>query len=326
MPKRITAAEAAASLTDEDRAQELEALATRVEELRTTVGRSLKQLFHVEVALRRRRRPERAEHVLDQCRHVEKSDLPCDKGIQRHLVRRIEGAGHQPADLHRLARQPQRRETHGIGRLEIQPRGSHQVQRCHRGVQACWPAQAIGYGGAHIRVAQLGQHTAIHVLHEGMNHTLGVNDHLDLIGARIEQPARLDHLQPLVEKGRRVDGDFRSHVPGRVVQHLLQGDLLQLLARRRAENRLEDGETYIASLSSATIGYKGMIDLARRSGQIKKIYAHCVFEQDEFLVDGPLEGTTMDDFSGVIFAGGEGETAGVTVAQPPVTLNLEPSP
>ncbi|HSM31365.1 MAG TPA: glutamate synthase large subunit, partial [Woeseiaceae bacterium] len=31
------------------------------------------------------------------------------------------------------------------------------------------------------------------------------------------------------------------------------------LARRRAENRLEDAETYIASLSSVTISYKGMI-------------------------------------------------------------------
>ena len=31
------------------------------------------------------------------------------------------------------------------------------------------------------------------------------------------------------------------------------------LARRRAENRITDGETYIASLSSVTISYKGMI-------------------------------------------------------------------
>ncbi|ERI10864.1 recombination protein RecT [Aneurinibacillus aneurinilyticus] len=30
------------------------------------------------------------------------------------------------------------------------------------------------------------------------------------------------------------------------------------------------------------IGYKGMIDLARRSGNIKSIYAHSVFENDEF--------------------------------------------
>ena len=30
------------------------------------------------------------------------------------------------------------------------------------------------------------------------------------------------------------------------------------------------------------IGYKGMIDLARRSGHIESIYAHCVYENDEF--------------------------------------------
>lgn len=30
------------------------------------------------------------------------------------------------------------------------------------------------------------------------------------------------------------------------------------------------------------IGYKGMIDLARRSGHIKSIYAHAVYEKDEF--------------------------------------------
>ena len=30
------------------------------------------------------------------------------------------------------------------------------------------------------------------------------------------------------------------------------------------------------------IGYKGMIDLARRSGHIESIYAHAVYEKDEF--------------------------------------------
>src|SRR5690625_2556241 len=30
------------------------------------------------------------------------------------------------------------------------------------------------------------------------------------------------------------------------------------------------------------IGYKGMIDLARRSGHIQSIYAHAVYENDEF--------------------------------------------
>jgi len=37
------------------------------------------------------------------------------------------------------------------------------------------------------------------------------------------------------------------------------------------------------------IGYKGMIDLARRSGQIQNIYAHAVFENDEFDYELGLE-------------------------------------
>lgn len=37
------------------------------------------------------------------------------------------------------------------------------------------------------------------------------------------------------------------------------------------------------------IGYKGMIDLARRSGQIKNIYAHAVYEKDDFEYELGLE-------------------------------------
>lgn len=36
-------------------------------------------------------------------------------------------------------------------------------------------------------------------------------------------------------------------------------------------------------------GYRGMIDLARRSGQIKSIEAHAVYEADEFVVEFGLE-------------------------------------
>lgn len=37
------------------------------------------------------------------------------------------------------------------------------------------------------------------------------------------------------------------------------------------------------------IGYKGMIDLARRSGQIQNIYAHAVYENDDFEYELGLE-------------------------------------
>jgi recombination protein RecT len=39
------------------------------------------------------------------------------------------------------------------------------------------------------------------------------------------------------------------------------------------------------------LGYKGMIDLARRSGQIIKLSSHCVFEKDTFAVSYGLEET-----------------------------------
>lgn len=37
------------------------------------------------------------------------------------------------------------------------------------------------------------------------------------------------------------------------------------------------------------VGYKGLLDLAQRSGQFKTIYAHAVYENDEFEIEYGLE-------------------------------------
>src|SRR5215472_7314889 len=39
---------------------------------------------------------------------------------------------------------------------------------------------------------------------------------------------RLDYLEALVHQRRRVDRDFRAHRPSRMVQRLLDGDLVQV--------------------------------------------------------------------------------------------------
>src|SRR5690348_17607074 len=44
-----------------------------------------------------------------------------------------------------------------------------------------------------------------------------------LVG-HIEEPVRLDDLQPLIHERRRVDGDLRPHAPGGVRQRLLHRD------------------------------------------------------------------------------------------------------
>ncbi len=60
--------------------------------------------------------------------------------------------------------------------------------------------QGILDGQPHIRRAQLGNHRSVHILHHGMNHTLGVNHHLNLIQIDIKKPLCFHDLQPLVDQ------------------------------------------------------------------------------------------------------------------------------
>src|SRR5439155_6953971 len=46
---------------------------------------------------------------------------------------------------------------------------------------------------------------------------------------------RFDQLEPLVRKGRRVDGDLRAHPPGRMRQRICACDLGELVATAAAE-------------------------------------------------------------------------------------------
>ncbi len=55
-----------------------------------------------------------------------------------------------------------------------------------------------------------------------------VHHDLDPVEGDAEEQVRLDHLEALVDQGRGVDRDDRAHVPGRVGQRLLDGDVGQL--------------------------------------------------------------------------------------------------
>ena len=56
----------------------------------------------------------------------------------------------------------------------------------------------------------------------------GCIDHVHLAHRDVEQPARLDHLQAFVEERGRIDRDLPAHVPGGMLQRLLDGDLGEL--------------------------------------------------------------------------------------------------
>ena len=55
-------------------------------------------------------------------------------------------------------------------------------------------------------------------------------------GADVEQPARLDHLEPLVHQRRRVDRDLRPHPPGRVPERVVRRDRRAASSAGRSRN------------------------------------------------------------------------------------------
>ena len=83
----------------------------------------------------------------------------------------------------------------------------------------------------HVRRRELRQHRPVHKLHQGMNHRLGVNQHVDLLFRQGEEPPGFDDLQGLVHHGGRVDRDLGTHPPGGMLEGLLRGDLGQLFHR-----------------------------------------------------------------------------------------------
>ena len=76
-----------------------------------------------------------------------------------------------------------------------------------------------------------------------MNDALGVDGYGDVVERDPEQVMCLDHLQPLVHEGGRVDGDLGAHRPARVVERLVHGDLVEVeigVGPERAARRGDD--------------------------------------------------------------------------------------
>src|SRR5207248_2232268 len=79
-------------------------------------------------------------------------------------------------------------------------------------------------------------------LDHGVDDRLRVNHDLDVVIVNAEQLVGLDDLETLVHESGRVDGVLRPHVPGRVGQRLLDGDVGQVLDSPAAERPPAGGE------------------------------------------------------------------------------------
>ena len=98
------------------------------------------------------------------------------------------------------------------------------------------PAQAERDRQPHVRRAGLGERRAVDELDHRVHDRLRVHDDVDAVERDVEEQVRLDQLEALVDQGRRVDRHDRAHVPGRVRQRLLDGDVGELGSRSRPRN------------------------------------------------------------------------------------------
>lgn len=112
----------------------------------------------------------------------------------------------------------------------------------------------------------------------------------------------LEQMGPEIQRAlpKHLDADRLARIAMTTIRQtpkLLECNIQSLLAAvmQSAQLGLEPnilGQAYIIPYGKEAqfiIGYRGMIDLARRSGHIESIYAHPVYDQDEFDYEYGLE-------------------------------------
>ena len=182
------------------------------------------------------------EHRGDDLPDAREGNPSGEKLRHRHLVGRIEHGRRRATPFRRLPRQRKRGKNIITRFFEVQPGETGPFQRRQRARDAIGPGERILDREPHVRMAHLGKHGSIHELDHRMHDALRVDDDIDPRDVHVEKPARLDHLQPLVEHRGRIDGDFFAHPPRRMAQRFLPGHRPHLVLRPGTERSAGCGE------------------------------------------------------------------------------------
>ncbi len=166
-------------------------------------------------------------------------------GVQ-HGRRGLVGAQRCVGEVERWeARAIRRFEIEAFELRKIQPR---QVER-----EPLRMGQRHGDRDAHVGQPQLGQHRAVPELHQRMDDRLRMHHHFHLLRRHVEEPSRLDQLEPLVHERRRVDRDLGPHRPVRVPQGFFDGSRRDALgrpgAKRSTGSREQDAREILPALA-----------------------------------------------------------------------------
>ncbi|MCX5752214.1 MAG: hypothetical protein NTW97_01070, partial [Candidatus Krumholzibacteria bacterium] len=170
----------------------------------------------------RRVRPER---FLDPRDDREKSDPSREKGLHGDFIGGIQHRRRRSAALRRREGERVRRVfIAGKGR-EFEPSELIEAEGAPRKLPHVRIVQGAHEGQLHIGRPEVRDEGSVAQAHDRMDDRLRVRHDLDRVVGKMKKPVGLDHLEPLVEKIRRIDRHLRSHLPGRMVEDLLDGDV-----------------------------------------------------------------------------------------------------
>ena len=154
---------------------------------------------------------------LDHIRDLQIADLLSEELRNRKLVRRVKHYRHGTASFSGISREGQTAEILVIRLVEYDLFHGPEVETVPSHRSALRVVEGILDRKLHIRRSELRHHSTVLKLYHGVDHTLRLHDHLDIVHSHIKKPFRLHDLETFVDHGGTVDGDLRSHGPVRML-------------------------------------------------------------------------------------------------------------
>ncbi len=161
------------------------------------------------------------EHALEQLGHRPERDLTVEESCYRDLVGRVDRARRGAPAPPGLERQVEGGMGAGLERRERERGQGARLERRGGRTPVLGPRQRQLDRQPHVGGRRLEHRRAVAERDQRMDPRFGMEHRLELVPTQIEQPARLDELEALVEEQRRIHGDARSHGPHRMREHLL---------------------------------------------------------------------------------------------------------
>ena len=107
-----------------------------------------------------------------------------------------------------------------------------------------WIVQSVLDRKSHIRSSKLCHDRTILKLHHGMDDTLRLHHHLNMIQIHVKQPFGFHNFQPFVYQGCGIYGDLSSHYPVWMLQSICNSDPSQLFCGTSAEKKTKRSTSF----------------------------------------------------------------------------------